>query len=68
MKVSAPPILDSFYAYVPKTLPGVNTVFHTPARPSHLTLPVVPLAGAGLGPELPCGAQEAVRCIPAPNG
>jgi putative CocE/NonD family hydrolase len=67
VKVSAPPILDSFYSYVPKTTPGINTVFHTAARPSRLTLPVVPVP-AGLGPELPCGAQEAVRCIAAPNG
>jgi uncharacterized protein len=66
MKISAPPILDSFYAYVPKTPPGVNTVFHTAAMPSRLTLPVVPLPR--LGPELACGAQEAVRCIANPNG
>jgi uncharacterized protein len=68
VKVSAPPIVDSFYAYVPKTTPGVNTVFHSAARPSRLTLPVVPLTGVRLGPELPCGAQEAVRCIASPNG
>jgi putative CocE/NonD family hydrolase len=68
VKISAPPILDSFYAYVPKTTPGINTVFHTPAQPSRLVLPLVPLAGAGLGPALACGAQEAVRCIAAPNG
>lgn len=68
VKISAPPILDSFYAYAPKTLPGVNTVFHTATQPSRLTLPIVPLTNAGLGPELPCGAQEAVRCIAAPNG
>lgn len=68
VKVSAPPILDSFYAYVPRTLPSINTVFHTTLRPSRLTLPVVPLKNVALGPELACGAQEAVRCIPAPNG
>ena len=65
--MSAPPILDSFYAYVPKVLPSVNTIFHTASQPSRLTLPVVPVP-AGLGPELPCGAQDAVRCIPTPNG
>ena len=32
------------------------------AHLSHLTLPVVPTPK--LGKELPCGAQEAVRCIP----
>ena len=68
VKVSAPPILDSFYAYVPRTAPSVNTVFHTASQPSRLTLPVVPVTGASLGPELACGAQEAVRCIAAPNG
>ena len=68
VKVSAPPILDSFYAYVPKVLPSINTVFHTVAQPSRLTLPVQPLSGVALGPELACGAQEAVRCIAAPNG
>ncbi len=67
MKVSAPPIVDSFYAYVPKTAPGINTVFHTPAIASRLMLPVVPLPKT-LGPELPCGAQDQVRCIAAPNG
>jgi putative CocE/NonD family hydrolase len=64
VKVSAPPVLDSFYAYVPKVLPGLNTVYHTPARPSRLTLPLVPVPPGGLGPELACGAQEAVRCVP----
>ena len=68
VKISAPPILDSFYAYVPKTGPSVNTVFHTAAQPSRLMLPVVPLRNVVLGSELPCGAQEAVRCIANPNG
>jgi putative CocE/NonD family hydrolase len=67
VKISAPPILDSYYAYVPRNLPGVNTVFHTAAQASRITLPVVPTPTT-LGPELPCGAQEAVRCIAAPNG
>jgi predicted acyl esterase len=67
VKLSAPPIVDSFYAYVPKVAPGVNTLFHTGAQASRITLPVVPTPTT-LGPELPCGAQEAVRCIPNPNG
>jgi predicted acyl esterase len=66
VKISAPPILDSYYAYVPKVTPSVNTVFHTPTQPSRLTLPLQPVPA--LGPELACGAQEAVRCIAAPNG
>jgi hypothetical protein len=52
---------------VPQRAPAVNTVLHDAARPSPLSLPVVPLAGVALGPELPCGAQEAVRCIARPN-
>ena len=68
VKISAPPILDSFYAYVPTTLPSLNTVMRTSSQASHLTLPLVPLGGAGLGPPLACGAQEAVRCIASPNG
>ena len=67
MKISAPPILDSFYAYVPKVAPTVNTVHHSVAKPSRITLPLVPLTGVALGPALPCGGHEAVRCIPAPN-
>jgi predicted acyl esterase len=66
--VTSPPLLDSLYAYVPKTVVGLNTLHHDATRPSRIYLPTVPLTGAGLGPELPCGAQEAVRCIPAPNG
>ena len=64
VKVHTPPILDSIYAYVPERVPGVNTVLHDGVHASRLTLPVVPLPWK-LGPELPCGAQEAVRCIPA---
>jgi putative CocE/NonD family hydrolase len=66
VKVSAPPVVDSFYAYVPKTAPGVNALFHTVAQASRIALPVVPTPA--LGPALPCGAQEAVRCIASPNG
>jgi hypothetical protein len=60
--VHAPPFVDSYYAYVPMSAPGVNTVLHGPNVPSRLMLPVVPVPA--LGPELGCGAQEAVRCIP----
>lgn len=65
MKVHAPPRLDSFNAYVPRYAPSVNTIHHGPETPSRLLLPVVPLDGVNLGPEIPCGRQEAVRCIPA---
>jgi len=67
VKVHAPPFVDSFYAYVPRSAPGVNTILHGPDTPSRVMLPMVPLAGVGLGPPLPCGAQEAVRCVAQPG-
>jgi hypothetical protein len=67
VKVHAPPFVDSFYAYVPRIAPGVNTVLQGPATPSRIMLPMVPLTGVGLGPPLPCGAQEAVRCVGQPG-
>jgi hypothetical protein len=30
-------------------------------------LPMIPLTGVQLGPRLPCGAQEAVRCVAQPG-
>lgn len=63
IKVHAPPFVDSYYAYVPRSAPGVNTVLHGADHPSRIMLPVVPVPP--LGPEVPCGQQEAVRCIPA---
>lgn len=67
VKVHAPPLVDSYYAYVPRSAPGVNTVLQGPDTPSRIMLPMVPLAGVGLGPPLPCGAQEAVRCVAQPG-
>lgn len=65
--VHAPPLDDSYYAYVPTRAPvGVNTVYVGPQHRSRLLLPVVPTPR--LGPELPCGRQDAVRCVMAPNG
>ena len=62
--VHTPPLLDSFYIYAPhRPLPGINTIHVGPDRPSRLMLPVVPTPK--LGPERPCGGQEAVRCVPA---
>jgi putative CocE/NonD family hydrolase len=63
VKVHAPPFVDSYYAYVPRSAPGANTILHGPDVPSRLMFPVVPVPE--LGAELPCGAQEAVRCVPA---
>lgn len=63
VKIHTPPAVDSYYAYVPKRPAGVNTLYHDAKRPSHLTLPVVSLAGVDLGPEpKPCTLQ-AVRCV-----
>jgi predicted acyl esterase len=64
VKIHAPPLIDSFYAYVPARLPSLNTVYHDAANPSWLTLPVVPLQGVKLGPVVPCGELTAVRCVP----
>jgi predicted acyl esterase len=63
MKIHTPPLVDSYYAYVPERPVGISTVYHQADLPSRLMLPVVPLAGSSLGPELPCGAQEAVRAV-----
>ncbi len=64
VKIHTPPIADSYYFYVPKRFPGVNTVLHDKENPSHLTIPIVSLKGVKLGPEpAPCTLQE-VRCIP----
>jgi putative CocE/NonD family hydrolase len=64
VKIHTPPIGDSFYVYVPRRQPGVNTVFHNEEFPSHLMLPVTPLGGVKLGPEPdPCTMTD-VRCIP----
>jgi putative CocE/NonD family hydrolase len=66
--VTSPPLADSYYAYVPKTVIGLNTLYHDATRPSRIWLPMVPLTGVNLGPEQACGAQEAVRCIADPSG
>ena len=68
VKVHAPPLIDSFYVYVPRTLPGINTILSGPGYESRIMLPMVPTGAIqGLGAPLPCGAQEAVRCIPNPG-
>jgi hypothetical protein len=66
VKVHAPPLLDSYYAYVPRSAPGINTILHDPATPSRIMLPFVPLDDVSLGAPLACGAQEALRCAAAP--
>jgi putative CocE/NonD family hydrolase len=62
--VHTPPAVDSYYAYAPERAPaGVNTIYLGTGHLSRLMLPVVPTPT--LGPELPCGQQDAVRCIAA---
>jgi predicted acyl esterase len=68
VKISAPPVVDSYYAYIPRSAPTINTLLSGPDTPSHILLPFVPLTGVQLGPELACGAQEAVRCVRDPDG
>ncbi|MGH2693036.1 MAG: CocE/NonD family hydrolase, partial [Actinomycetota bacterium] len=66
VKVHTPPAVDSFYAYVPKRLPGVNTVLHDAAHPSRIMLPVQPVdSGTDFGPEPACGELHEERCVPA---
>jgi predicted acyl esterase len=66
VKVHTPPAADSFYAYVPKRAPGVNTVLHDAAHPSRIMLPVQPIKrGADFGPEPTCGELHEERCVPA---
>jgi hypothetical protein len=63
--VHTPPLIDSFYVYAPqRPLPAINTIHVGPSHRSRLMLPIVPTPA--LGPPIPCGGQEAVRCIPAP--
>lgn len=64
VKVQAPSRVDSYYAYIPKAAPGVNTLYFSTGMPSRITLPFVGLPG-GISTSAPlaCGQQEAVRCI-----
>ncbi|HWC14033.1 MAG TPA: CocE/NonD family hydrolase [Actinomycetota bacterium] len=63
VKVHAPPIVDSYYAYVPKRPVSINTVLHDKKHPSHLMLPFVPLRGVQLGAALESCSLTAVRCV-----
>ena len=63
VKITTPPLADSYYAYVPKRVPGVNTLHFGGKTPSSLMLPFVPLNGVDLkaAPE-PCTLED-VRCV-----
>lgn len=63
MEITTPPIADSYYAYVPKRTPGINTVLHDKAHPSSLMLPFVPLDGVKLkAAPKPCTLED-IRCV-----
>jgi uncharacterized protein len=64
VKVHAPPLDDNDYAYVQKTLPGVNTLHFGPDEPSRLMLPLIGMdqVQGFRPPPGPC-AYAAMRCI-----
>ena len=67
MKVHAPPLDDNDYNYIQKTLPGQNTLYFGPGKPTRLMLPIVPMsAGARVR-----GAERASaptrRCAASPG-
>jgi uncharacterized protein len=63
VKVTRPPVLDAYYAYLPRNQPvSQNTIFHDPQHPSRLVVPMVPTPP--LGPVPACGALEGTRCSP----
>jgi len=58
MKVHTPPAVDSYFVYVPKRIPAINTINHDAAHPSRLMVPFVPVKDARLGPApRPCSLQ-----------
>ena len=64
VKIHTPPLADSYYVYVPRRQPTINTVLHDAEHPSSLMLPFVSLGGVDLGPERDPCTLDAVRCIP----
>ncbi len=65
IKITRPPVLDAYYAYVPRNQPiSQNTIYHDAQHPSRIILPLVPTPPLAAAP--PCGGQEGLRCAPAP--
>jgi uncharacterized protein len=64
VKLHAPPLDDNDYAYVQKTLPGVNTLHFGGDTPSRLMLPLIPMEAVSgfTPPEGPC-AYASMRCV-----
>lgn len=66
VKVHAPPIDDNDYNYVPKTVPGQNTLSTSPEAPSRLMLPIVPLDEVQhLDLDVAPCQYSAMRCVTA---
>ena len=64
IKVTRPPVLDAYYAYLPRNQPiSQNTVYHDAEHASRIIVPVVPTPP--LGPAPACGELEGTRCSPA---
>jgi hypothetical protein len=65
VKVHAPPADDNDWAYVQKTLPGVNTLHFGANTPSRLMLPIVPMSRVR-SYQPPSGQcpYASMRCIP----
>ncbi len=64
VKVMAPPLAESYYIYVPRTLRAVNTLFYGVSK---VTLPVIPNAPVEPVARAECTLDN-VRCIRKPNG
>ena len=64
IKIMAPPAVDSYYSYAPRTAPPIalNTVHFGGETPSRVTIPIVGLPA--LGAPLACGEVHQVRCFP----
>ena len=66
VKVHAPPIDDNDYNYVPKTIPGQNTLSTSTEAPSSLMLPMIPLSEvANLDLDVAPCAYKQMRCVTA---
>jgi len=63
--VTTPPIFDNYYAYIPKRPVGINTLHFGPD--TRITLPVIDMDAVQvrmpLGDPVPCGQQDAIRCL-----
>jgi hypothetical protein len=64
VKVHAPPLDDNDYAYVQKTLPGINTLNFGPETPPRLLLPLIGMdqVQGFEPPPAPC-ANHGMCCI-----